>query len=350
MNLYYDNIVYDLQDIGGISTYWYELSRRFISSPDVNLKFYETKSRNNNMLRRKLELQQASVAISKSRTMLLERFRRLDDWNFDLPGIFHSSYFRVPVKDRKVKVVSTIHDFTHDLYFSGPRVWLHNFAKNRTIQESDAIITVSECTKRDLMRLHPDLDEKKVRVIYNGVSDDFKLDDTIAVPKRLSLLYVGARNRYKNFRFAVQVAAAVPEANLDIVGAALNSSEQLFLDGELKCRYQLHTQVSSAELNRLYNQAACLIYPSSYEGFGIPLLEAMRAGCPFLALNGSSIPEVAGNAGHLLSDLDINEAKEAISTMINARASYSERGQQQSLKFSWDKCYRETDQLYKSIL
>jgi mannosyltransferase len=350
MNLYYDNIVYDLQAIGGISTYWYELSRRFLSSPEVNLKFYETKSRNNNMLRRKLDLPHGAVALSRNGTMLLERFRRLDDWNFDAPGIFHSSYFRVPAKNRMVKVVSTIHDFTHDLYFSGPRVWLHNFAKSRTIHESDTIITVSECTKRDLIRLYPDVDENKVQVIYNGVSDDFKQDDTIAVPERLSLLYVGARDKYKNFRFAVQVAAALPEAYLDIVGAPLSASEQIFLDAKLKGRYQLHTHVSSTELNQLYNQAACLLYPSSYEGFGIPLLEAMRAGCPFLALDRSSIPEVAGNAGFLLSALDLNEAKEAITTMMNSRALFSERGQQQSLKFSWDKCFHETDQLYKSIL
>jgi mannosyltransferase len=350
MNLYYDNIVYDLQHIGGISTYWYELTSRFLSSPEVSLKFYETKSRNNNMLRPKLDIQHAAVALSRSGTMLLERFRRLDDWNFEVPGIFHSSYFRVPVKSTKVKVVSTIHDFTHDLYFRGPRVWLHNFAKNRTIRESDAIITVSESTKRDLVRLFPDIDENKVQVIYNGVSDDFKQDHTIGVPERLSLLYVGARDKYKNFRFAVQVAAALREANLDIVGAPLTASEQLFLDTELKGRYQLHTHVSSTELNHLYNQAACLLYPSSYEGFGIPLLEAMRAGCPFLALNRSSIPEVAGNAGYLLSGLDLNEAKEAVTTMMIARAAFSERGQQQSLKFSWDKCYHETDQLYKSIL
>lgn len=350
MNLYYDNIVYDLQNIGGISSYWYELTKRFMASTEVQLKFYETAQVNGNILRQKLDLRQATVVQSRNKPMLIERFRRLNDWDFEQPGIFHSSYFRVPTKGRNVKIVSTIHDFTHDLFFKGPRVWLHNFAKRRTILESDVIITVSEHTKKDLIRFYPGIDAQKVKVIYNGVSDDFKQDAGIPAVGGLNLLYVGARDEYKNFRFAVQVAAAYPEAYFNVVGAALTAAERMFLDSKLKGRYRVHTNISVQELNVLYNQSACLLYPSSYEGFGIPLLEAMRAGCPFIALNASSIPEVTGNAGYLLSGLDLGEAKHALSTMISSRASFSERGHHQALKFSWDKCYRETYELYKQLI
>jgi len=350
MNLYYDNLVYDLQQIGGISTYWYELTSRFLRSSGVKLKFYEAGAGNSNLLRRKLDLQRSAIASSSSNMMLLERFRRLNDWHLESPGIFHSSYFRVPVRNSKVKLVSTVHDFTHSLYFSGPRAWLHNFAKSRSIRESDAIITVSEHTKKDLLRFYPDIAESKVRVIYNGVSEAFEQDDTIKSRKRLSLLYVGVRDAYKNFRFAVQVAATLPEGCLDIVGAPLSASERQFLDTMLKGRYQLHTHVSTPELNQLYNQASCLLYLSSYEGFGIPLLEAMCSGCPFIALNSSSIPEVAGNAGYLLDGLNLQEAKAALITIISSRELYASRGQQQAQKFSWDKCFSETDQLYKSLI
>lgn len=350
MNLYYDNIVYDLQNIGGISTYWYELTQRFLATPNVNLRFYETAFGNSNILRQKLDLGNSPVAISRSGTKLIERFRRLNDWDFEPQSIFHSSYFRIPFRKNNVRIVSTIHDFTHDLFFKGPRVWLHNYAKSRTILESDAIITISEHTRKDLLRFYPKLNENKVHVIYNGVSEEFNPLPGKPYQNGLSLLYVGARDHYKNFRFAVQVAAQESEAYFNIVGAALTASEKALLDSKLKGRYRVYTGISTADLNTLYNQSACLLYPSSYEGFGIPLVEAMRAGCPFIALKGSSIPEVAGPAGYLLGSLNLAEAQEALTMIIASRDEFSARGQRQSQKFSWDKCFNQTNQLYNSLL
>lgn len=350
MNLYYDNIVYDLQNIGGISSYWYELTNRFLKDTKVRLKFYETSLGNNNILRRKLDLSQTPVAVSKNASKLVERFRRLNDWDFEEQSIFHSSYFRVPTrKNNNVKVVSTIHDFTHDLFFKGPRVWLHNFAKSRTILESDALVTPSENTKRDLLRFYPQLNENKVHVIHNGVSNDFKQDDEI-VRDGLCLLYVGARDEYKNFKFAVQLAGMRKDCSLNIVGGKLTPSEKLYLDSHLTNRYTVHTNITTGRLNTLYNMASCLVYPSSYEGFGIPLLEAMRAGCPFIALNGSSIPEVAGNAGYLLKSLSVYEANEALNVIIGARDVFTRTGLQQSQNFSWEKCYEETNKLYCDLI
>jgi mannosyltransferase len=349
MNLYYDNIVYDLQKIGGISSYWYELTKRFLQNNGVNVKFYETNLENNNILRQKMDLSNAPVAVSRNGAKLIERFRRLNDWDFEPRSVFHSSYFRVPVRKNNIKVVSTIHDFTHDLFFKGPRLWLHNFAKSRTILESDALITPSENTKNDLLRLYPGIDERKIHVIYNGVSEKFKPVDA-ALMVDLSLLYVGARDSYKNFKFAAQLAATRKECIFVIVGAALTPSEEMYLDSHLKGRYRVHTHISTTDLNMLYNQAACLLYPSSYEGFGIPLLEAMRAGCPFIALNGSSIPEVAGDAGYLLNALDLNEAKGALKEILDKRDLFSRKGHQQSLKFSWERCYEDTYKLYNSLI
>jgi mannosyltransferase len=315
----------------------------------VQLRFYETRLGNDNILRRQLDLSQAPVAVSKTGAKLIERFRRLNDWEFEEQSVFHSSYFRVPARKNNVKVVATIHDFTHDLFFKGPRVWLHNFAKSRTILESDALITPSENTKRDLLKFYPQLNEKIVHVIHNGVSEEFKPEADLA-PDGLCLLYVGARDDYKNFRFAAQLAGMHKDCRLNIVGAKLTPSEKLYLDSQLKGRYTVHTNISTASLNTLYNQASCLLYPSSYEGFGIPLLEAMRAGCPFIALDGSSIPEVAGDAGYLLSSLDLEEANEALKAIVAAREVFIRKGLQQSLKFSWEKCYEETKKLYASLI
>jgi mannosyltransferase len=334
MNLYYDNIVYDLQTVGGISSYWYELTDRFW---------------NHNVLRRKLNLKRTQISVSEKSGKLIERYRRLNDWPLQEPGVFHSSYFRVPVKNNKIKMVCTIHDFTHDLFFKGPRLWLHNFAKKRTIEESDAIITVSESTKKDLLKFYPKINESKVHVIYNGASEEFKQLE-VKNQNQLHLLYVGARAAYKNFKFAVKLVQTQKDYHFDIVGSPLTVTEKAYLESTLKGRYTVHANISIEGLNLLYNQATCLLYPSSYEGFGIPLLESMRAGCPFIALNRSSIPEVAGDAGYLLDNLNLNEAREALAAITASRDLFSAKGHQQSLKFSWDKCYKETQQLYNSIV
>jgi mannosyltransferase len=101
------------------------------------------------------------------------------------------------------------------------------------------------------------------------------------------------------------------------------------------------------ELNALYNNAFALVYPSSYEGFGIPVVEAMKAGCPFIALNKSSIPEVAGDAGVLMDDLTIDFFNEALSRIKTDRDEIIIKGLNQVSNFSWEKCYYETLKIYK---
>ncbi|WP_219223183.1 glycosyltransferase family 4 protein [Pedobacter antarcticus] len=347
MKLLYDNFVYDLQRIGGISSYWYELTKRFLADPETDIRFYESLRPNHNILRKMLEIDPENIMTSHSKQLLLERFKRLKTPDFDNQTIFHSSYFRVPERGSNVRKVCTIHDFTHDLYFKGPRVFLHNVIKKRAITESDAIITVSENTKKDLLYFYPGIDEKKVHVIHNGVSDEFK---DLKVKVKNELIYVGSRDNYKNFDFVVKLVSKLKNYHLNIVGSALSKDELELVKTNLKKRYTVFTNVSIEKLNQLYNRSMCLLYLSSYEGFGIPLLEAMRAGCPFVALDASSIPEVAGDAGILLPDLDIGLAVEAVKTISAKRNLYTKKGETQSLKFSWDRCYAETRDLYKNLL
>ena len=99
----------------------------------------------------------------------------------------------------------------------------------------------------------------------------------------------------------------------------------------------------------MYNSAYCLIYPSSYEGFGIPVIEAMRAGCPVVAVNTSSIPEVAGNAGLLVDNPDCNELVYALLTIDKNRQQLINAGFTQAAKFSWNKCFNETQKVYDEL-
>jgi mannosyltransferase len=120
-------------------------------------------------------------------------------------------------------------------------------------------------------------------------------------------LYVGSRAKYKNFDFLVESISETSYC-LDICGAPLSIKEQEFLNQKLGInRYKVYSNVDNATLNELYNQAKCLIYPSSYEGFGLPIVEAQKTGCPVIALNSSSIPEIIGETPLLLNELSAKE-------------------------------------------
>lgn len=115
-------------------------------------------------------------------------------------------------------------------------------------------------------------------------------------------------------------------------------------------RWKIFEEISNHQLNDLYNRSFALLYPSTYEGFGIPILEAMKAGCPFIALKASAIPEVAGNAGVLMKELSLHEFSMALNKIKKHREALIQQGVLQSQKFSWDQCFSETLKVYKGLL
>ena len=212
---------------------------------------------------------------------------------------------------------------------------------------ADAIVVISENTKKDLLSFFPNIYPSKVRVIYNGVSDDFfPLKEQVVTN---NFLFIGSREKYKNFDFAVEAISQTDNFKLNIVGSILREKEVEMLNKSIPGRWKLFNNIENAKLNELYNNAYALIYPSSYEGFGIPLLEAMKAGCPFIAYNSSSIPEVAGDAGILIDKLEISLFKEAVLMIEENREEIVKKGFNQANKFSWEKCYKETLQVYKDL-
>ncbi|WP_232727240.1 glycosyltransferase [Flavobacterium sp. 1] len=160
---------------------------------------------------------------------------------------------------------------------------------------------------------------------------------------------MGSREKYKNFDFAVKAIAQTNKFKLNIVGSVLRVEEVAMLNQLIPGRWELFNNIENLTLNELYNNAYALIYPSSCEGFGIPLLEAMKAGCPFIAFNSSSIPEVAGDAGVLIDRLEVLLFNESISIIEKNREEIVKKGFNQANKFSWEKCYQETLQVYKDL-
>ncbi|WP_339921724.1 glycosyltransferase family 1 protein [uncultured Flavobacterium sp.] len=356
MRVIFDNIIFSLQKSGGVSVYWYEVINRILNQEEIHSFFIEEENSSKNIFRNKLKIQEVNTYNEGNKlSKFLSRYREI---NFKIRGeifIFHSTYYRTLSRSVKrknnVKEIVTVHDFTYEHYGNGLKKWLHAYQKKKAIQAADIVICISENTKRDLLYFYPIFESKDIRVIYNGVSSDYFVIPEFKHEKEFSpyYLFVGSRASYKNFDFAVKAVAQSEKFILKIVGFDLNRNELHMLNELMLGRWELFINIENDELNELYNGAYALIYPSSYEGFGIPILESMKAGCPFIAMNSSSIPEVAGEGGVLLENLCIDEFNTAVAKITEGRDYMIELGLQQSKNFSWDKCYEETLNIYKDL-
>lgn len=358
MNIYLDNIVFFLQRAGGISAYWREMTQRFLAS-DLPVRFIEQAEHCDNVFRCEMSFPSEVTVQERFFSLALLRYLPLH-----LPlargTLFHSSYYRVSRQHKDVAQVITIYDFTYEYFVHGWRKWLHHAQKSHAIRNVDGIICISEHTKRDLLRFFPEIDPAIVKVIYLGASDAFhvlapdaqNLAGFSGLSPRQYVIFVGDRSVYKNFELAVEVLETLPHLHLVVIGGrGLTPAHQALLNQKLLGRFLYLTGLSSAQLNVLYNAAYCLLYPSSYEGFGIPILEAMQAGCPVVTTSVSSIPEVAGDAALMVDEITTEALVEQIRRLESQvlRAQIVAAGFVQASKFSWDRCFAETVQFYREV-
>lgn len=346
-----DNIIFSLQKSGGISTYWGEIIEKLINS-NYEYKIFERNDSISNIVRKNIVIPESKICISKKKKLFIDRISTIDPKCND-DAIFHSSYFRnVSSKYRNnIKTILTIHDFIPEYFYTGIKLKLHTAQKKIALQNADKIITISNSTKRDLFKFHPWVDQDKVVTIYNGVSKKFNLiNDIYDSNVKPKLLFVGSRANYKNFKQLVLILSKLSDFILIIVGTKLTTSEIDFLNVNLGKNWEFHNNINTSNLNILYSSSLALIYPSLYEGFGIPILEAMRCGCPVIALRNSSIPEVSGEAAVLLDSLTVDSLKNGLFEILNNRNKYVLNGLKHSLDFSWDKCFDETLKVYNSFL
>ncbi|MDK2683652.1 glycosyltransferase family 1 protein [Vibrio vulnificus] len=338
--IYLDGLIFSLQKSGGISVYFAEIIKN-ISGLDVNLF---TGFDENNIYK---EYRLSSLDFKCHSSRFLERYRDIELG--DEYRVFHSSYYRLPVKKNRhsIKVVSTIHDFTYERYIGGLRGAIHSKQKRNAVMNSDEVICISESTKNDLLEFIPEAKNKNIHVIHNGVSGEFTYTKNNEVNN--NVLFVGSRVGYKNFINVVKSLASHTNLALKIIGGGpLSVDEKKLLDFYLLDRYEYLGFVSNRELNELYNSSFCLLYPSEYEGFGIPILEAMKSGCPFIALDRSSIPEVAGDAGILLGSSDPKLISSALGELYSThnRNELVKLGLKNSQGFSWKSCAENVNQIY----
>lgn len=350
MKIYLDNIAFSGQKSGGVSVVWKNLIQALQKYKPNDFYCFEYPFAGDNICRKELTSLNAELRNPRI-SFYIERRLLNPIVKCDEPFIFHSSYYRVCSNKNAINV-TTVHDFTYEYFRSGIGKFLHCRQKYNAIRNSDYVVCITENTKRDLLKFVPDIDPSKIRVIYNGVSNlycplehkrDFHLGKFV--------LYVGWRESYKNFSLVVDSIKDL-DFCLAIVGSPLSEEEVLILDDKLgRERYKSFVRISDNELNELYNSAYCFAYPSEYEGFGIPVLEAQKAGCPVIALNASSIPEIIGDTPLLLDSATVTEFKNKLVLLEDdcLRERIVMAGFENVKRFSWERMGREYIELYNEI-
>ena len=357
MELVFDNIIYSKERQGGISNYWFEITKGF--AKDNLAHFYEEKSAITNIFRKRMTF--SNVISHRHLPLTLARLLPITYQTNTANVLYHSSFYRKLISNAKICEITTVHDFLHQKHSSTPlNKLMHNALKFSAIRRAKGIICVSNNTVNDLNRYCPPGKDQKVEIIYNGVSDDYyRITDTGNGSELLSslnvkdkfLLFVGARSSYKNFDFVIEMLKHLPGYQLVVVGNPLSEKEKVKIDKSVFNRIVQAVSISNEKLNILYNYAHALLYPSSYEGFGFPIIEAMKAGCPVLSLNATSIPEVAGGAAILFNTLDTTQFVQVITQLeVNDfKSKWVELGLKNATRFNWSKCNRETKQFYADI-
>lgn len=271
--------------------------------------------------------------------------------------VLHSSDWTQP--PTKAAKVTTIHDFGFLKYpeVAHPKIKAVMERRFKWIKkEVDLIIAVSQATKKDIMEIL-NIPEEKIRVIYEAVSEDVNQVKDQKIIEKVKKKY-GLKGNYllsvatleprKNLKRIIQAFALLKTKNLKLVVAGkqgwgdfknLSSTNVIFTG-----------YVSHEDKQALYSGATCFVFPSLYEGFGLPILEAMKCGCPVVTSNISSMPEVAGKAGILVDPLNVKNIAEGINQAIKDKKELINKGFEQVKKFSWEKTARETLKIYQESL
>lgn len=364
MKIAFDYQIFTLQAYGGISRYFHQLGHEF-----TNRK-HEVKIFAPYHCNQLIDLLGPSMVVgrrvsqgdfSKAKAlaiMLLNQMlakRAINRWS---PSLVHETYFAYRRSaPSKFPVVVTVYDMIHEKfpeYFG--KLDPTSFLKKLAINRADQIICISESTKKDLLELFPWV-EKKVSVIHLGFSA-FSSKKVEPGTHKSYLLYVGSRNGHKNFRglLAAYVSSKEIHSAFDLVafGGGRFSAEETELIEEAGLGNRVKQVTGSDDLlASFYKNAAAFIYPSFYEGFGLPPLEAMAQQCPVVSSNTSSMPEVVGDAGELFDPYSVTEMRSAIERVIfspTKRDWLVERGKARLAEFSWVKCAAQTEQVYRTAL
>lgn len=335
-----DSVIFGLQRYGGVSNYWARLLDHATASPRLSTRLILP--RRTHFRDFDLAWARGSMPLCESLPAQFSRYMRapVPDDN----AVFHTSYYRLPRAPVSRYVVSA-YDFTYERYRGGLARYVHTTQKLASLRRADAVLCISHSTKRDVLEFCQNIDPAKLHVTHLGVDTGMFFPDPVEIADHEStVLFVGQRNGYKRFDLAAETLRLCPRLKLGIVGPALSRAERDMLQAKLGLRWHEFGPVGTAELRRLYSSAFAFIFPSDYEGFGLPVLEAMACGCPVVAANASSLPEVGAGAARYAAE----QRPDAYAAVLDklgddaARAAQVRAGIVRAAEFSWSKTFDQT--------
>lgn len=369
LKIVFDQQVFLLQEYGGISRYVCSLARELAAMADMRARIVAPLHFNGNldgMGRQDLICGRRFPRIPKTVRMVSAvstGLAHLEMRRF-APDIVHETYFSTAdFRPGRARRVVTVYDMIHEKFSATlPQSHLTTQAKRSAVMRADHVLCISQSTRNDLIEIFGVAPEK-TSVVY--LSSDVMAADAAAratvltaIGSRPYLLYVGSRGGYKNFLGLLRAYAASDYLvrNVAIVafgGGALSADERAAM-ADLGIARENVVQIGGADaiLAALYEKALAFVYPSLYEGFGIPPLEAMSLGCPVISSNTSSLPEVVGDAGEYFAPEDDESMRAAMESLLQSpsrRAELIAAGYRRVEQFSWRRCAEETSAIYRSL-
>lgn len=362
MKIMYDYEILWLQKYGGISRYFYELSgeiRRKNPNAMVEIPVIaaENKIFSNSIKYKEWNIKFFERIVNEIYSIWKVMIRNIMGRPYEIvhPTFYLPLVWNRLINRKRTKLVLTVFDMTHEKYMQYDRRLIQN--KRKLMEKADGIIAISENTKHDILILYPYLEKKKIRVIYLANGMQRIIPRKIVTPKRY-ILYVGNRNNYKNFETLLKAFTELKEKDKDI--KLLCAGGETFTDEEIrKMRTHniknevIYMPVNDEELAYLYKNAVCFVFPSLYEGFGIPILEAFYWKCPVVLSRCSCFPEIAQDAAIYFEGDDASDLACKIRIVAyddKLRNNMKKRGTKRLETFSWERTAAETYAFYKELL
>jgi glycosyltransferase involved in cell wall biosynthesis len=364
MNILYDHQVFSLAHFGGIGRYFVELVSHISGFPDVQARILAPINRSpclsvQHKRAPHIGLDLARIPGLPDRVIRpVNRFLARGYTRLVTADIVHETgYWPGSIAPKSAKIVATVHDSIPErLPHLFPNLRVEHQLRQDAIDRAHHVICVSQSTRNDLLEFFK-VDPARVSVILLGSSICLPAEGPINLGKPY-LLHVGARYSYKNFDGLI---GGFAKAGLQHTHKLVSFSSKPWSDLELQkmkeARVPLEAMVQTsgddALLARFYAGADALVFPSMYEGFGIPLLEAMRCGCPIATSNISSMPEVAGDAAVYFEPHDTDSIAQTLVDIVSSaalRKRLTANGLLRAKQFSWERCAEQTYTAYKHVL
>ena len=358
MRVAFDEQIFAMQAYGGISRMFAELAQQFISDPELGVELLPLNAPVINRyaldepnLRNRLAVWDAKHAYhALARYFMRIRPRRGQD-------IVHNTFY-LPhglASYPGARRIVTVHDMVPELLPKTRRRLDFLTMKKHYVQQADHIVCVSESTKQHLLEVYPKT-RAPITVIHHGVGAHFTPDAMLlpGAPEHY-ILFVGNRGQYKDadvlLRAFARITTEFPELHLLLVGGgALTTQEAAQLQPLGISRKVRQVSLTDEAMVSAYANAALFVFPSRFEGFGIPILEAMASGAPTLLANSTSLPEVGGDAAHYFEPGDEEELADSIAQILNNNSIQQmmrDKGLNRAAQFTWHRAAKAHADVYR---